>query len=407
MTVATIKMRDALLPRLGGHRELCDAREGWIQLREERHYPIIIPRIVGKRIPPQDKLRPYQRASFRVPPLCLSKYSKVDISSHQLIMTDGQTVSGDTFEDPVVEEDGHWYEADKAFELNGQSVLIPRLRYHNIYRGPDRVFAEGYDELPIREIEGPVLSILSWWGGANLSHWMVDCLPRLWALPFIHEPDLRLMVPQSKAPFVAESLELMGFGPERVIPVNNGNRYAVETLYVPSRVGSHYNFFSEEIISFYRSLRDRVANFKRGTDELIYVSRRDATSRRCVEEEQFEKELEKRGFRIVVMTELSFAERLELMAGCRFVVGECGAGLTTSLMMPDHSTVLVTGTPEMMFNAALFTNIASQKRQEVLLFAGTALDDGRPDLIDWSIDVEDAVKAIDRALATIGSYRGH
>lgn len=402
--LATVLPRSAILPQIDKVADLQQAAQGWCMLRPERQARITPPFFVGSQKTRITQLPVFNRSFFRIPPLCLSKYSDVTILPHQFIQTAPSILSGDSCEDPVFETDGVWFHESLAFVHDGVEMVYPRLKDCGWHVERNIVDIKKAAKLPLVELEGPVLDITAWYP-ANVSHWLVDVLPRLWALPFIRERNLKILVPErvpsGRPPFMMESLELMGFEPDDIIWFKNNRRYQIETLYVPSRVAGHYSFFSPEIISFYDQLPNRIQNFTAGTDPLLYISRQDAPQRRCLNEAEFEAALKNRGFRILNLTEIDFAERVSLMRGAKLLAGPCGAGMAHALMMQDNTDLFITAAPDMHRGSTLFQNIASMKQQSITLLAGKTEGSGPATKADWSLDLENTLQEVDRVLAAL------
>jgi hypothetical protein len=72
---------------------------------------------------------------------------------------------------------------------------------------------------PLR-VKGRHAAVISLWGH-NFFHWMFEALPRLAVLQASGVTFDRLIVPERLAPFQAESLRLLGFGSERLLPFTN------------------------------------------------------------------------------------------------------------------------------------------------------------------------------------------
>ena len=393
-----VKPRREILSFCDDRDELWSSSSGWTILCPERFFPIALPSFAGPDAEQIIATNAFTRDFFRTPELCISKYYEAVVLPHQFIATGPRVLSGDSLEEPVSKDDGVWFNEGQSFFSNGQSVAYPRLHTHQWHRGRNSVDTREADNFPLVRVEDTVFSILSWYP-SNVSHWLVDLFPRLWALPFIRPRVSKIMVPETSMPFVQESLRLFGFEGENIIWISNKRRYQVKSLYVPSRVGSHYNYMTPEIVQFYDQISARVPNFRPRNNPFVYVSRQDSSKRTCINELQLEEKLVKLGFLSIRISDLSFEERISVFSSARVLVGACGAGLAHSLLMPNRSCLFITGTPQMHKQSTLFLNIASQKGQQVILFAGVPVEEGKATEVDWQIDVDAAIKSIERVMA--------
>ena len=204
------------------------------------------------------------------------------------------------------------------------------------------------DDAPL--IEGPVVSLLSFYTvTANYAHWLQDCLPRLALLDA--DAPCRVLVGPDPQPFQLECLELLGFGPDRVVRMR-GPAVRVERLLLssPSTRGTHPAPHALlEIAGRLRAACGVDARVDPG--RRVYASR--AGSRRVVNEEQeLWPVLQRQGFEPVRCSRLSFAEQVRLFAGLEVIVGPHGADLHNVIFSaPDAELV------ELFSHRYLFLNV--------------------------------------------------
>ena len=172
--------------------------------------------------------------------------------------------------------------------------------------------------------------------GTGYYHWLTEVLPRLFALETVPADDIRILVNSPLNPWQRESLELLGYGEQRCIPI--GDQYfRAEILYLPSFVGdpSPHPFAC-------RWLRERLlpASDPPRRQRRLYVTRRLARCRRVTNEQELEPILLDHGFEIIEAESLSFAEQIRLFSQAEVVAGPHGAGLTNILFAPESCKVL-------------------------------------------------------------------
>lgn len=182
-----------------------------------------------------------------------------------------------------------------------------------------------------------VLGIL-WWKGYY--HWLLDVLPRLAVLERFEElRDVPLIVPPGMSAGQRESLRLLGIAPERLVEFDGG-RWTVERLYFPSPLAGTGNP-SPHAVGWLRERFSSALGLHDGRPwRRLYVSRRDAPSRRVVNEEEIAPLLSSRGFELVCPGSLSFAEQARLFSEAAVVVGPHGAGLTNLVFTRPGATVV-------------------------------------------------------------------
>lgn len=172
-------------------------------------------------------------------------------------------------------------------------------------------------------------------------HWFSDWLPRLRGVNhYVSETGVEptIIVPGNLTAWMEESLRLVGYG-DWIEWTND--RVQVDRLIVPT--APHDAGASDSAQGHvhspvaYNWIRNRVLEniaFDAISDyecENILISRRDAPTRRIVNEDAVYSALADRGFERYVLSELSFAEQVTLFASANAVVAPHGAGLTNML----------------------------------------------------------------------------
>lgn len=186
---------------------------------------------------------------------------------------------------------------------------------------------------------------------SNYYHWVQNSLPRLEGVRRYEEMTGReppLLIRKDPPMWLTDSLDVLGFGPERRIEWDR-KLATVSRLVVPSfrrlefrhpaRRHTHIGVGFRNLAvpgSACAWLREAAtADVPTGGDRRIYVSRADAHKRRVVNEEAVMAELEDRGFERYVLSELSFREQVELFANAGTVVAPHGAGLVNTLFASE------------------------------------------------------------------------
>jgi capsular polysaccharide biosynthesis protein len=180
-------------------------------------------------------------------------------------------------------------------------------------------------------------------GQGNYYHWMFDVLPRLAALEPESVAHRHYLVCQEQ-PFHRQTLDLLN------IPVSSRTApatlrfYTAPELLVPlAPLG-----VSPENVRFVRRLLlERTGLAAPFTGDRIYISRRHANSRRVLNEEELEPVLEKYGFRICYLEQLSLTQQMQLFSGAGIILAPHGAAWT-NLIFTQPGTVALEISPEGM-----------------------------------------------------------
>jgi len=164
----------------------------------------------------------------------------------------------------------------------------------------------------------------------NYCHFLFEGLPRLRILRRCHpDPAIPVYV-NTRRTYQRALLPLFGVGPERLIPAASFPLLQAERLWVPTYPG-YQGKFTPEAISYLRETLlpklEAEAPLRR-LSRKIYVSRRDATSRRIQNEAEIEKRLEGLGFECLCLSDLPVLAQMRAFAEARVVVAAHGASLT-------------------------------------------------------------------------------
>ena len=234
---------------------------------------------------------------------------------------------------------------ETSLVLTGQGELIEESAFSS-YRAR-RLFDEGkrLSRKP-RRIPGPC-AVIEQGTMDNHYHWLIDILPRLYAL---HHPEMEAL-----GEVTLLLTERMDEGRrqiiDRLVPANvriesvlsettvQADRY----IHLPYLSGEWAGYLPEEYLSFFR---ERVAGSefgsKRGSltsKRRLLVSRADAQVRRLVDESDVSALLSKLGFEVYVPGRHTFEEQAEAFRNAELIVGMHGAGLTNMLFASDAKVV--------------------------------------------------------------------
>ncbi len=176
----------------------------------------------------------------------------------------------------------------------------------------------------------------------NIGHWMIDGISRLFlALKHHSLEDIdQVLVPKLKYGFQRESLLALGIPDHKIVEVDVLDCVRCEQLIVTTapRGFSSSSTPGWLIDGFREALLPAQASVKTG--KRIYISRRDAGSRKFVNEEEIIACLEGLGFEAVEMSDYGFNEKIALFAQAEIIVGLTGAGLTNMLFCRPNACVV-------------------------------------------------------------------
>jgi capsular polysaccharide biosynthesis protein len=189
-------------------------------------------------------------------------------------------------------------------------------------------------------LRGEYIHFAALWG-TTYYHWVLDMLPRLSVVErFARVRGVPLIVPPDITSTQRQSLQMLGVGPDRLVEFH-GDHWQVEHLYFPSLPGVSGNPTSVSA----RWLRERFSSPTASSRRRLYISRRDAVSRRIVNECELLGELVPHGFEVATLTGMPFADQVQLFSGAEMIVGPHGAGLTNMVFAQPGATVIEVFSP--------------------------------------------------------------
>jgi len=166
-------------------------------------------------------------------------------------------------------------------------------------------------------------------GGHGFFHWLYDVFPKLSLLGSNATPLDYFIVGYWEKSFVQESLNFYGINERKIIPASEHTHYQATDLFISSLPSNRGNP-PVWIIDF---LRDVMLNRSRKRRSVtitprIYITRRDATYRHIQNEAELERYLHGKGFKTIVLSELSLQQQVEVFSSANVIVAPHGAGLS-------------------------------------------------------------------------------
>ena len=204
---------------------------------------------------------------------------------------------------------------------------------------------------PSHTVETTLCSLINPWGRHNsYYHWFLDCLPTVFALEnyahFTGKP-IKLLIPRHLAEWQSKSLSQLGYEGDRLLPFTPRPGYTnIKTRCVVAS-SSHRNQKSSRLprtkarVPFDAVSPDAIAELKKrlsprselGTvlPKKILLSRRQAASRRLINEDEVLSLLSRYGFKVIDLEGVGLTTQIELFKHATHIVAVHGAGLTNIL----------------------------------------------------------------------------
>ncbi len=257
-------------------------------------------------------------------------------------------------------------------------------------RGKQQVFKQlaKFYLFPKKRLPEAIWIIDLW--SKNYFHWILECFPRILVL---REKGIvaPLLIPEHlyKMSYINESLLNLGI---EVITFKFRESFIVEKLHTvthdsPCAFDTQY---LKDLKTFYNKIDDSAIINK---GRKIYISRRDATKRRILNEHELEPLLIGKGFEIVQMEKLSFKEQRLLMMESKILLSSHGAGFTNMIFMPPNSTIVELHPDTDRYNSCFYHLASALDLGYYYSFEKT--DDANPQQANLTIDLVRFSKILD------------
>jgi capsular polysaccharide biosynthesis protein len=178
-------------------------------------------------------------------------------------------------------------------------------------------------------LAGRALSLVTPEAANNYHHWTVDLLSRAGLAERagyrLHDFD-HVLIKDRGLPFQKEALKRLEIDEDKLIRVNDHTHLQVQTLVVPS-VRMDNTRVNRGDLQFVRRLFLPQEPSPQSARRRLYVSRRDASFRRVVNEPEIMPLLQQHGFEEVSMSKMSVVEQAQLFAEAEVLVGPNGSAL--------------------------------------------------------------------------------
>jgi hypothetical protein len=179
-------------------------------------------------------------------------------------------------------------------------------------------------------------------GNRNYAHWLVDMVPALLsASADLGAYSSPILFPKVRYRYQLDTLNLFPEIKARLIYLSDSSIACIDTLVIgPHLLRDPGHFPTPAIIDAALQIKDRLGIQSAKRFRRIYISRRDSSARRMLNEEDLIETLCKYGFEIVSLSDLSFESQVRLFSEAVIVVASHGAGLANLIFCSPVTFVL-------------------------------------------------------------------
>jgi capsular polysaccharide biosynthesis protein len=238
---------------------------------------------------------------------------------------------------------------DVSFEYR----LLP-IEQHSIFWKPELP--------PIVHYSGTV-ALLSSNASYNYYHWMMEVAARIHLLSYGGVEIDKVVLNPFTQPFQQEILDMLGLPRDKIIFISESTHLEADLLIVPS-FGS-YTGVPPRWPNYYlkNALKDALTNTLRTPLSTgygrVYVSRARATYRQVRNEDRIVYMLNRYGFVVAYLEEMSVAEQIRLFHSARIIIAPHGAGLTNVMFCEPNAAVIELSSPRFVSPLYYYMSVAS------------------------------------------------
>ena len=239
-------------------------------------------------------------------------------------------------------------EASYQYRLNKINDIIPGKVSENI------IFKEGTAKFK-KIIIGDVFCMST--GGVakkNYWHWLFEVLPRLGILEkskFKFKKEINYLLPSIKLPFQLGTLKKLNIRTNKCLDGNNYKHLSCDRLITvdhPFIFGNSPSrsmlYIPKWIVIWLRKKFKYTNNFnKKKYSKKIFIDRIDATdhkSRHIINDDEVKTSLKKLGFKILVLSKVTFEEQVKIFQEAKIIVGLHGAGFGNIIFSKKGTKVI-------------------------------------------------------------------
>jgi hypothetical protein len=253
-----------------------------------------------------------------------------------------------------------------------ESFIRGRLNLAKVQQGLNAV-PETVDSA-IHISSGPVM---------NYGHFLLEMLPRL-LLHLDLLPDSPILIHETSYPFAVPMLRQCGIDEKRVMQ-STDRPMRVGKLYWPTPNAYPPLDHAPEIFEAMSLIRSKLGDAG-PADRLLFLSRRDATTRMLLNDAEIFSVLEPLGFEWVHPGRMRFEDQVRTFSRARVLIGASGAACTNCVFMPPGGTVIVLSPASMA--SAFFWDICWHSKLDFVLVFGENAKPNQGILADFRVPAE-------------------
>jgi hypothetical protein len=229
----------------------------------------------------------------------------------------------------------------------GDGIIITPDNY--VLRDVSTVFTKRTDyhwichsgKLPPPMYIDQTIAVLSSAGADNYYHWMFDVLPRFM---MINLEEIDFLYININKKFQKDYLDFLNIPQHKILPASKSTHIQAKTLLIPSLPGTTGRMTEDSCIY----LKELCKEFCTGAmpKKRLYISRKDAKSRKVINESEIIPILQNYNFEVAHLTGLSVKDQISLFSSAEAIIGPHGAGLSNIVFCSPSTKIIEFFTPD-------------------------------------------------------------
>lgn len=226
---------------------------------------------------------------------------------------------------------------------------------------------QGTTASPITELAPDGVYIYGGRFNPHFGHFLVNTLPRFWAMTKIRSPSTKILCHGSGSPenwfsipFVATAFGLLGLSPRDFVTFDRPTR--VRSVVIPATSLEEQHAGYRAYADLCRGIGDRIratGQFERSARPIYYSKTRLSSAvGLIVNELEIEKAMSEAGVEIVYPETLSLADQVRLMSSREQILGSAGSFLHASIFCPPRRITCLNVTEQINSNYTLIDALA-------------------------------------------------
>jgi hypothetical protein len=191
--------------------------------------------------------------------------------------------------------------------------------------------------------DGVFYSLIAYCPGAHY-HWMTDILQKLYEVLPLLPQEVKFIVPHNFTSVFADSLKALEISSGKIVLAKKREKLKVEKLFW-SPPATHSGTDMLEALQW---VSDRIIRWAHNKEKLhrfkncqrLYITRKDSTKRRILNEKKLCSYLVEEGFIILALSKLSLAEQVAIFRSANVIIAPHGAGLVNLMFAQSGTYVL-------------------------------------------------------------------